>query len=129
MKTNESTKGTLTEESNLKGSVNQTEMTAILMAVLILLAHPVGFISTGRTKSHRAAWCDTKGIQTDGTCNCYTGTLIQPDGSARNCFHKKPRYTRHGSSYSTRLKSCTKNCVGPHERSCADFARAQRFLT
>jgi len=96
---------------------SETEVTTTLRVFLILLTYPVGFISTGRIKSHRAVWCDTKGIQTDGTCNCYTGTLIQPDGSARNCFHEKPRYTKYGSFYLMGLKPCTKYCEGPHELS------------
>lgn len=89
-------------------------MTTVLRVLLIPLTHPVGFISTGRIKSHRAARCDTKGIQTDGTCNCSTGTSIQPDGSARNCFHEKLRYTRYGSFYSISCKSSTKKlCRAP----------------
>lgn len=73
---------------------SETEVTTTLRVLLILLTHSLTFISTSRIKSHRAVWCDTKGTQTDGTCNCYTGTLIQPDGSVRNCFHEKPRYTK-----------------------------------
>lgn len=125
MKTNERTKGTLTEESNLEKCESHTEMTTTLRVLIILLTHPAGFIS--RIKSHRAAWYDTKAIQTDGTCNRYTGTLIQPDGSAENCSHEKLRYTRYGSFYPISLKFTTKSCAGPYEWSCTDFARGSNI--
>lgn len=85
-----------------------------------LLTHPVRFISTGSPKSHRAACSDTKATQTDGTRNCYTATPIQPDGSARNSFHKKLRCSRRGSFYSS---SAQKNCAGPHKWSCTELTK------
>lgn len=115
-------RGLLREESDLKRGVNQKEIATNPRVLPMLLIHPVGFISTGRIKSHRAAWYDTRAIKTDGTRNCYTGTVVQPDGSARNCFHEKFRYTRYGSFYFLSLKSSTKSCARLHEWSCTDFA-------
>lgn len=98
-------------------------MAPVLRVLPNLLTHPVRFISTGRIKSHRAAWYDTKAIQTDGTCNCYTGTLIQTDGSARNSFHKKLRCSRYGSFYSMSLQFSPKNCAEPHKWSCSELTK------
>lgn len=123
VKTNERA---LREESDLKRGVNQKEMATNLRVLPMLLIHPVGFISTGRIKSHRAASYDTRAIKTDGTHNCYTGTLVQPDGSARNCFHEKFRYTRYGSFYSLSLKSSTKTVQGSMNGAALIFL--QRFL-
>lgn len=109
--TNTRSKGTLTEDSNLNRSVTQTAMTGVLRVLLTLLTHPVGFISTGRIKSHRAAWYDTKAIQTDGTCNCYTGTLSKQMAQQGIAFMESPGIP--DMAYSVLLCSSIKMVQGP----------------
>lgn len=105
-------------------SVNQKQRWLQVSGSYQICSHTqLRFISTGRIKSCRAAWYDTKATQTDGTCNCYTGTLIQADGSARNSFHKKLRCSRYSSFYSTSLHFSPKNYAGPHKWSCTELTK------